>query len=235
MVNLERTCILLFDCFLCLKVNLDLEKTNQLGESSPNFIFAVVSLDPINLEKGWIDGESWPNDFVEKVNRGEDLRWVGSRCPLTRALMFTPQSFLYFLWSKWPMQNWKSGICRYVLHMCGGGGGGTLPLCRWHGCKAPETPYFQCCMLSPNDPIFLLIVSAVTQRPHIFRWNVGSSIALTQRPPIFYIWLPQEATFCFNFIDKLIIFFTFLTILFQIPAFKVLTERSKVTFSPNAP
>ena len=27
-----------------------------------------------------------PNDFDEKVNRGEDLRWVGSRCPLTRAL-----------------------------------------------------------------------------------------------------------------------------------------------------
>ena len=67
-------------------MNLDLENTNQLGESSPNFIFAVVNLDPIILEKRWIDGESWPNDFVEKVNRGEDLRWVGSRCPLTRAL-----------------------------------------------------------------------------------------------------------------------------------------------------
>ena len=40
-----------------------------------------------------------------------------------------------------------------------------------------------------SDPIFLLIVSAVTQRP-----------------PIFCIQLPQEATFCFNFIDKLIIF-----------------------------
>ena len=86
MVNLERTCVLLFYCFLCLKANLDLEKTNQLAESSPNFIFAVVNLDPINLKKRWIDGESWPNDFVEKVNRGEDLRWVGSRCPLTRAL-----------------------------------------------------------------------------------------------------------------------------------------------------
>ena len=85
MVNLGRTCILLFYCFLCLKVNLDLEKTNQLGESSPNFIFTVVNLDPINLEKRWIDGESWPNDFAEKVNRGEDLRWVGSRCPLMHA------------------------------------------------------------------------------------------------------------------------------------------------------
>ena len=86
MVNLERTCFLLFYYFLCFKANLDLVKTNQLGESSPNFIFAVVNLDPIILEKRWIDGESWPNDFVEKVNRGEDLRWVGSRCPLTHAL-----------------------------------------------------------------------------------------------------------------------------------------------------
>ena len=85
MVNLERTCVLLLYCFLYFKVNLDLEKTNQLGESSPNFIFEVVKLDPIILEKRWIDGETWPNDFVGKVNRGEDLRWVGSRCPLTRA------------------------------------------------------------------------------------------------------------------------------------------------------
>ena len=85
MVNLERTCDLLFYYFLCLKANLDLEKTNQLGESSPNFIFAVVNLDPIILEKRWIDGESWTNNVVEKVNRGEDLRLVFSRCPLTHA------------------------------------------------------------------------------------------------------------------------------------------------------
>ena len=81
-VNLERTFVFAVLLF-CLEVNLDLEKTNQLGESSPNFIFEVVNLVPIILEKRWIDGESWPNDFVEKVNRGEDSRWVGSRCPLT--------------------------------------------------------------------------------------------------------------------------------------------------------
>ena len=51
MVNLERTCGLLFYYFLCLKANLDLEKTNQLGESSPNIIFALVNLDLIILEK----------------------------------------------------------------------------------------------------------------------------------------------------------------------------------------
>ena len=45
-VNLERTCVLLFYYFLCLKANRDLEKTIPLGESSPNFIFAVVNLDP---------------------------------------------------------------------------------------------------------------------------------------------------------------------------------------------
>ena len=86
MVNLQRTCVLLFYYFLCLKANCDLEKTNQLSESSPNFIFTLVNLDPIIWEKRWIDGESWPNNFVAKVNRGEDLRWVGSRCPLMRAL-----------------------------------------------------------------------------------------------------------------------------------------------------
>ena len=87
MVNVQRTCVLLLYYCLCLKANFDLEKTNHVGESSPNFIFAVVNLDLIVLEKRWIDGESWPNDFVEKVNRGEDLRWVGSRCTLTHALV----------------------------------------------------------------------------------------------------------------------------------------------------
>ena len=48
---------------------------------SPNFIFTAVNLDPIVKEKRWTDDESWPNDFVEKVKRGEDLRWVGSTCP----------------------------------------------------------------------------------------------------------------------------------------------------------
>ena len=84
--NLEQTGVLLFNCFLYLKVNLDLAKTNQLGESSPNFI---LNLDPIVIEKRWTDGESCLNDFVEKVNRGEDLRWVGSRCPLMHALINT--------------------------------------------------------------------------------------------------------------------------------------------------
>ena len=74
-----------FYYFGYLKVNFDTKK-NQLGESSPNFIFAAVNLDPIVLEKRWTDDEFWPNDFVEKVNRGEDLRWVGLRYPLMYVL-----------------------------------------------------------------------------------------------------------------------------------------------------
>ena len=101
MLNLGRTCVLLFYYFLCLKVNLNLEKTNQLGESSPYFISAVVNLDPIVLEKRWTDGESWPNDSVAKVNRGEDLRWLGSRCPLTHALRH---------------QHWEITNCLEPLH-----------------------------------------------------------------------------------------------------------------------
>ena len=57
MVNLERTCVLLLYYFHYLKVNLDLEKIS-LGRSSPNFIFAMVNIDPTTLEKKRIDGES---------------------------------------------------------------------------------------------------------------------------------------------------------------------------------
>ena len=60
--------------------------------------------------------------------------------------------------------------------------------------------------------------------------------SLSPKDPLFFcIRLPQEATFCFNFIDKLIIFAIFASFFLQIPAFKALTEISKVTFSSNAP
>ena len=42
---------LLFYYFVYLKVNLDQEKTIKLGESSSNFIFAAVNLNPIVIEK----------------------------------------------------------------------------------------------------------------------------------------------------------------------------------------
>ena len=92
-MNPERTAVLLFYYFVDLKVNLDLGKkktnkqTNKLGKSSPNFIFAVVNLDPIVIENSDLMVNRDQNHFVENVNRGEDLRWVGSKCPLMSALM----------------------------------------------------------------------------------------------------------------------------------------------------
>ena len=50
-MNLERAGVLLLYYFLYLKVNLDLVKINLLGESSPNFFFAAVDLEPIVIEK----------------------------------------------------------------------------------------------------------------------------------------------------------------------------------------
>ena len=129
MVNLERTWVLLFYYFLYFKVNLDLEETNQLGEFLIfNFNFAVVNLDPIIFEKRWIDGESWPNDLVEKVNRGEDLRSVDSRCPLTRALIHLPKyvlkSLLNFVYQNGVMvfpkyfKRWKNPISVFEITIC---------------------------------------------------------------------------------------------------------------------
>ena len=38
------------------------------------------------LLRGWYPAWNTSGPPGEKVNRGENLRWVGSRCPLTRAL-----------------------------------------------------------------------------------------------------------------------------------------------------
>ena len=52
MANLEWTCILLFYYFLCLKVNLDLEKKQiSLVNLHPTFFFTAVNLDPLVKEK----------------------------------------------------------------------------------------------------------------------------------------------------------------------------------------
>ena len=120
-------CVLLFYYFLYFKVNLALEKTNQLGESSPKIISALVNLDPIILEKRWIYGESWPNDFVEKVDRGEDLRWVGSRCPLTHALKVACWQLEALTRLVLAASSWQKGItdaliiCQLCSYVCVGG------------------------------------------------------------------------------------------------------------------
>ena len=54
LVNLERTCVLLFYYFLCLKVNLDLEKNKSAW-----WIFTQLYF------RG---GESWRNNFGKEVN-----------------------------------------------------------------------------------------------------------------------------------------------------------------------
>ena len=64
-------------------------------------------------------------------------------------------------------------------------------------------------------PIFLLIVSAVTKRLHIFLVKCGLFDHSHPKTPILCIRLPQEATFCFNFIDKLIIFAIFNVFFFK--------------------
>ena len=82
--------------------------------------FRGVNLDPNVFEKRWTDGQSWHNDIVEKVNIGEDLRWVGSRCPLTHALGIRAGWDFFFSWretcKRWSDNNlqnfltyrWKS-------------------------------------------------------------------------------------------------------------------------------
>ena len=73
MVNLERTCVLLFYYFLCLKVNLDLEKTNQLGDLHPTLFSRwwiltqlfwkrgelMVNPDLLILLKRWTEVKTW--------------------------------------------------------------------------------------------------------------------------------------------------------------------------------
>ena len=78
-----------FNYFVYLKVNLDLEITNQLGESSLNFIFAAVNLDPVCYRK---KGELMVDLGLTILLKGEqrwrlEVDWVGSRCPFTCALM----------------------------------------------------------------------------------------------------------------------------------------------------
>ena len=58
-----------FIIFVYLKVNLDLEKTNDFLYLTQLY-FAAVNLNPTVFEKRWTDSESWPNEFVEEVNKG---------------------------------------------------------------------------------------------------------------------------------------------------------------------
>ena len=144
---------------------------NQLGESLPNFIFAVVNLDQIVLEKRWTDGESWPYDFVEKVNRGEDLRWVGSRWPLTHALV-TYLRKLFFCSAPTQKDAWPWHFNRLKYH-----NNRRAINC---GCKLPkplqEPRCFQI-LLFHNDPVQWLW--KITISTHKFYVHVNHSAIKT--------------------------------------------------------
>ena len=94
MVNLEWTFVLLFYYFLCLKWILIYKKQ-----------ISLVNLHPTLFSRGWIltqlfweRGELMVNPDLTILlkrwsNRGEDLRWVGSRCPLMHALTVIEECF----------------------------------------------------------------------------------------------------------------------------------------------
>ena len=72
--------VFFFTFFLETVVNLHPENRTQINDSSPYFIFADC------LEKETrTNGESWPNDFDEKVKRDEDFRRVSSKWRLAAA------------------------------------------------------------------------------------------------------------------------------------------------------
>ena len=97
MVNLEWThCVFIVLCF----AHESWPIVNKKCISSPNFIFAVVNLYWIVLEKSWTDGESLPNDFDEKVNSGEDLRGMSSICWLMAALVSHASKLLHLMRTK---------------------------------------------------------------------------------------------------------------------------------------
>ena len=84
------------------------------------------------------------------------------------------------------------------------------------------TPYF--CWLSlpsPKDPTFW--------------WNVDPLITSHPKTPYFLHSAATGSYFLFQFLRQIDHFCHFCHFFFQIPAFKALTERSEVTFSPSAP
>ena len=113
-------------------------------------------------------------------------------------------------------------------------GGVALPLWRWRGCKAPKTPYFQRCC-HPMTPYFCWLSLLSLKDPH-FMVKCGLFYRSHPRPPFFFLHLAATGSYFLFQFHRLIDHFSHFRRFFpQIPAFKALTERSKVTFSPNAP
>ena len=91
-------------------------------------------------------------------------------------------------------------------------------------------------LLSPNDPIFcwLSLLSPVPKDPTFFgeMWALRS---LSPKDPLFFAFGCHRKLLFVSISSTNLIIFAIFDIFFSnaLPAFKALTERSKVTFSPN--
>ena len=91
---------------------------NQLGESLPNFIFAVVNLDPIVLEKRWTDGESWPYEFVEKVKDVLTIEKKKNKTHKTKIKYSVWKRSTTIKFVKWGKVNKKATLTTIVSSVC---------------------------------------------------------------------------------------------------------------------
>ena len=76
----------MFYYFVYLKLNLDLEKQISLVNLHRTLFLRWCILTQLFWRRGELMVNLDRTILIKKVNRGGDLRWVGSRCPLTRAL-----------------------------------------------------------------------------------------------------------------------------------------------------
>ena len=89
---------------------------------------------------------------------------------------------------------WEGTLHSYVFDA---GRGGT-PIMEVTRMKGSKDPCFQRCC-HPMTPCFCWSSLLSPKDPTFFWWNVDSLIALTQRPRIFCIRLPQGSYFLFQF------------------------------------
>ena len=165
------------------------------------------------------------NLVTEMSRRGQT---TGSFASLFSSILFIHHILVdvFFVLLVRPFPGYPAGLAGTIPSSFGYLGGGALPLWRWRGCKAPKTHYFQrCChpittyfcwlsLLSPKDPTFF-------GEMHLH---------------LLFLHTPVTGSyFLFQFHRQIDRFCHFQRFFLQIPAFKALTERSKVTFSPNAP
>ena len=110
----------------------------------------------------------------------------------------------------------------------------SLPLWRWCGCTAPKTPIFSAAV-TQCPHIFANCLCCHPKTPH-FLVKHGPFNRSHPKTPYFMHLAATGSYFLFQLhrqVGYFCHFWRFLCV--QIPTYKGLTERSKVTFSPNAP